>query len=114
MLAVRVSRQADAGAGVVAAHGENTAERSAYRDGSHTDRRYDCTSTHSESAILGPRAIASSPSYLVLTGNPFPSFQMTGPELSRTVTGGMELAASMTLAAEGPNSGWSGAGVREL
>jgi hypothetical protein len=39
---------------------------------------------------------------------------MTGPELSRTVTGGMELAASMTLAAEGRNSGWSGAGVREL
>jgi hypothetical protein len=98
----------------VPGHGENTADRSAYRDGRHADRRYDCTSTHSESAILGPRAIASSPSYLVLTGNPFPSFQMTGPELSRAVTGGMELAASMTLVAGGPNSARSAAGVREL
>ena len=98
---------------MLAAHGENTAERSAHRDGSHADRRYDCTSTHSESAILGPRTSASSLSYLVLTENPFPSFQMTDPELSRRVTGGMELAASMTLAAEGLNPGRSAAGVRE-
>jgi len=98
---------------VVAAHGENTAERSAHRDGSHADRRYDCTSTHSESAILGPRTIASSPSYLVLTGNPFPSFQMTDPELSRTVTGGVELAASMTLAAGRLNPSRRTLGVRE-
>jgi hypothetical protein len=97
----------------MAAHGENTAERSAHRDGSHADRRYDCTSTHSESAILGPRTSASSLSYLVLTGNPFPSFQTTGPELSRAVTGGMELAASMTLAAGGRNPGQSTSGVRE-
>src|SRR5712664_3474702 len=78
MLAVRVRREADAG--VAAARGEDTAERSAHRDGSHADRRYDCTSTHSVSAILGPRTCASSPSYLVLTENPFPCIQMIAPE----------------------------------
>ena len=78
----------------VAAHGENTAERSAHRDGSHADRRHDCTSTHSGSAILGPRTCASSPSYLVLTENPFPYIQMTAPELSRMITGGKESGRS--------------------
>jgi hypothetical protein len=38
---------------------------------------------------------------------------MTDPELSRRVTGGVELAASMTLVAEGLNPGRSAAGVRE-
>ena len=42
---VRAGREADAGVRAgVPGHGENTAGRSAYRDGSHADRRYDCTS----------------------------------------------------------------------
>ena len=110
MFAVRVSREADAGA---AARGENTADRSAHRDGSRADRRYDCTSTHSGSAILGPRLYASALSYLVLTENPFPCIQMTVPELSRAITGGVELAASVTLLAEWVNPGQSTSGVRE-
>jgi hypothetical protein len=80
VLAVRVGREVDAGVRAgVPGHGENTADRSAYRDGRHADRRYDCTSTHSESAILGPRTWAPAPSYLVLTENPFPCMQMTTP-----------------------------------
>ena len=91
VLAVRVGREADAGVRAgVPGHGENTADRSAHRDGRHADRRYDCTSTHSGSAILGPRSCASSPSYLVLTENPFPCIQMTAPGLSRAITGGIE------------------------
>jgi hypothetical protein len=97
----------------VATHGEHTAERSAHRDGSYADRRYDCTSTHSGSAILGPRTCASSPSYLVLTENPFPCIQMTAQKPFPGDHGGMELAASMTLVAERPNLGVSASGVRE-
>jgi hypothetical protein len=56
---------------------------------------------------------ASALSYLVLTENPFPCIQMTVPELSRAVTGGVELAASMTLLAEGVNPEQRTSGVRE-
>jgi hypothetical protein len=60
-VAVRAEQEAVGDAAAAAAH----------RDGRHADRRYDRTSTHSGSAILGPRSCASSPSYLVLTENPF-------------------------------------------
>jgi hypothetical protein len=50
---------------------------------------------------------------VVLTENPFPYIQMTVPELSRAITGGVELAALMTLVAQTPEPGPGPLGVRE-
>jgi hypothetical protein len=50
---------------------------------------------------------------VVLTENPFPYIQMTAPELSLAITGGMDLAATMTLVAAGANPQQRPPGVRE-